>query len=144
MSQVAKDRVESTEPSTVVLVGMVFSKWGRNGKMKRRFIVFDENVNAVLWKNDKKDSKVIGAIPLSKITDICTGVSTPVLQNVRSSKLRADRVWSVIATDRTLDLQANSAAQREIWVAGLKSRYKTYVQNLGPAGAADLPKILVK
>jgi hypothetical protein len=142
MSQVAKDRVESTEPSTVVLVGMVFSKWGRNGKMKRRFIVFDENVNAVLWKNDKKDSKVIGAIPLSKITDICTGVSTPVLQNVKSSKLRADRVWSIIATDRTLDLQAHSAAQREIWVTGLKSRYKKYVQSLGSDGASPLPRAL--
>merc|ERR1719335_1330811 len=68
--------------------------------------------------------------------DICTGISTPVLEQVRNNKLRAERVFSIVTADRTLDLQAGSTAYRELWVAGLKNWYKKYVQS-GQSATSD-------
>jgi len=138
-----KDQTEPTDNATIVLAGSTFLKWGRNGKAKKRFIIFNENLNAIVWK-EREDKKEIGAVPLWKVQDICTGVQTPVLQKVRNQKLKPDRVWSIIATDRTLDLQAESLQQRDRWVAGLKARYKKYVQkqNFEQEDKPHLPRAL--
>lgn len=137
---------ERTDPATLVLAGTTFLKWGRNGKAKKRFIIFNESDNAIVWKDAENSKNIVGAIPLSKIQDVCEGVNTPVLQKVKNAKLRPDRAWSIVATDRTLDLQAESAEQRTRWVTGLKARYKRYLQRQSsePEAWAPLPKALEK
>jgi len=144
----------TSEPATAVVEGSNFLKWGRNLKAKTRFVFFDESADAIVWKNLHSDKTPIGAIPLSKVQDICVGLQTPILQKawskekkVRSPKLRDDHVLSIIATDRTLDLQAESAAEMQRWVAGLKAQYRRFVQQQGPDGEAQLaslPKVLEK
>eukprot|EP00746_Dinoflagellata_sp_MGD_P011964 gnl/MRDRNA2_/MRDRNA2_125305_c0_seq1.p1 gnl/MRDRNA2_/MRDRNA2_125305_c0~~gnl/MRDRNA2_/MRDRNA2_125305_c0_seq1.p1 ORF type:complete len:1133 (+),score=269.09 gnl/MRDRNA2_/MRDRNA2_125305_c0_seq1:131-3529(+) len=133
-----KAKADVADPTTTVLAGMTFLKWCRNQKAKPRFVIYDDVKNEIQWKNNKDDKAPIGVIPISKVQDICTGISTPVLEQVRSNKLRAERVFSIVTAERTLDLQAGSTAYRELWVAGLKSWYKKYVQgSQGSAGGAD-------
>jgi len=141
-----KLRAEPPDPATVIHAGGRFLKWCRNGKAKSRFVIFDDGIEAIVWKSSETDKNPINAIPLSKIQDITTGVQTPVLHKVRGAKLRPDHVFSLIATDRTLDLQAESTMQRDKWVAGLKASYKKYIQrqNVEPEAAPPIPKQLEK
>lgn len=108
--------------------GSFFLKWGRNGKSQKRFVQFDGNMDAILWKKTKEEKHINGVIPLSKLQDVRTGIQTPVLHKVKSTKLKTDWVCSIISTDRTLDLQADSLKQREQWVAGLKMAYRRHIQ----------------
>lgn len=140
--------VQPMDPATIVLTGTSFLKWGRNGKAKKRFIMFDESNNAIVWKDSESNKNIIGVIPLSKIQDVCEGIQTPVLKKVEN-KLgqNKSRIWSIIATDRTLDLQADNPQIRERWVAGLKDRYKKYLQRQTLETDQDklaLPKALEK
>lgn len=135
-----------SEATQAVVTGASFLKWGRNGKAKPRFVFFDESLDAIVWKCSEKDKLPIGAIPLGKVQDICAGVQTPVLHKVRGTTFRPDKVFSIVAAERTLDLQADSAVQRDIWVAGMKARYKMYVRSCGPEleNPTPLPKNIEK
>jgi len=56
---------------------------------------------------------------------------TPLLaktQAAKSPKLELNLVFSVIADQRTLDLQAANPEQQSAWVKGLKSRFRQYVK----------------
>merc|ERR1712232_1301978 len=128
-----------TEATKNVATGANFLKWGRNGKAKPRFVFFDEGLEAIVWKSSEKDKLPIGAIPLGKVQDICTGVQTPVLHKVRGTTFQPDKVFSIVAAERTLDLQADSLVQRDTWVSGMKARYKTYVRDHGPEMEAPMP-----
>lgn len=139
----------SMDPQDIMLVGASFLKWGRNGKAKSRFVFFDSEMGAIVWKDNARDKVPIGAIPLAKIQDITLGVQTPVLIKVSSANLKPDKVWSIVAAERTLDLQAESAAQRNEWVTALKARYKQHVQDQnrqhdGDEPAATIPRAVEK
>jgi len=126
--------------ATTVRSGAYFIKWCRNGKPKKRFITYDEQHDAIVWKNTEKNGSILGLIPLAKIQDICTGAKTPVLFKARGSpKFREDRAWSIIAADRTLDLQAESVAQQHSWVTGLEARFKLHVQQYDFDGKVKEP-----
>eukprot|EP00929_Paragymnodinium_shiwhaense_P086451 TRINITY_DN46973_c0_g1_i1.p1 TRINITY_DN46973_c0_g1~~TRINITY_DN46973_c0_g1_i1.p1 ORF type:complete len:1162 (+),score=250.26 TRINITY_DN46973_c0_g1_i1:189-3674(+) len=122
-----------------VLNGSYFLKWGRSGAAKKRFVFFDEGLDAVMWKDTEGDKEPLGAIQLSKVQDICLGIQTPVLLNAKRAKLREDLTWSIVALERTLDLQAETIDERDKWVAALKAAYKRYMQRMGPRSATDGP-----
>merc|ERR1712037_28607 len=115
--------------------------WGRNGKVKRRFVFYDDAADCLVWKNATSAKDVAGVLPIHKIQDISVGVSTPVLHRIRHPKLRPDRAWSIVALDRTLDLQAESPAERDQWVAALKSCYKRHVERFRQAGGDQGPDL---
>merc|ERR1711920_1071299 len=83
---------------------------------------------------------------MGKIQDICVGIQTPLLQKVRSPKLREDSVFSIVCDDRTFDLQAESAEQQQLWVSCLKAQYKLHMQDHGVdrEDTLHLPKALGK
>lgn len=128
----------------VTLDAAAFLKWGRNGRSKRRFVAFDETSEAVVWRDREVSSTAVGAIPLSKFQDILTGISTPVLQNVGRGKVNPDLSFSIITEDRTLDLQAESKYQRDLWVGGLKARYKRHMSRLSSDPAPAQVKVKEK
>jgi len=115
--------------TSTVLAGTSLLKWGRNGRARRHFVMVDERLKAIVWKRHQSDTKPRGAIPLSKVLDICVGIKTPVLRRVASWKLRPDRVLSIISDERTLDLQAETVALRQCWVAGLQARFKIFMMD---------------
>jgi len=109
-----------------VAEGSTFKKWCRTGRWKERFVKFQDDIEAIVWKKNGKAQTWLGILPLSKLQDVCTGIETPVMKKCKD-QANADCVWSLVAVDRTLDLQADSRAQRDLWVAGIKARFKLYV-----------------
>jgi len=143
-------RISSVDPIQAVSTGATFSKWGKNGKFQKRFVVFLEEYDVIIWKKSESDSKIIGVLPLASVQDICTGptLQTPVLRKAENHpKMKRDRLLSVIANDRTLDLQADTADIQHRWLQGLKERFKMHVQNhvqIEEDAIEKLPKHLVK
>lgn len=73
----------------------------------------------------------VGVLPMSLIQDVLVGIETPVMKSVKSTKLRADTCFSIVCTNRTLDLQVDSIGQRDEWVSAIKTRFKMYMQEHG-------------
>lgn len=128
-------RTSRVEDTTVIRQSTEFTKWGRNGRPKQRFVQVADDLHAILWLDS--DGSKRGAINLGDMWDVTQGVTTPVLMHVRHPKLRPDLVFSVVARNRTLDLQAASVAEKERWVSGLRASYKEFVRTLGrfPSGS---------
>ena len=128
--------------------GTFFLKWGRNGRAKRRFVEYDERLKALVWK-DNAAAKPRGVFPLGNIQDVVTGMQTPITQqaDLPSSccypkggyRFNPNLVISVIAEDRTLDLQAETAQQHQLWAEGIVARFRAYLQSQ----SADDPAAII-
>ena len=116
-----------------------FLKWCRNGRAKRRYVEFDDGLKAIVWK-DHAAAKNAGVFPLSNIQDICVGIVTPVTRQAETppvlccrpksgQRLDPNLLISIIAEDRTLDLQAFSPQQHQRWADGLISRFRSHMEN---------------
>jgi len=117
------------------LPGAWFRKWSRKGQPRWRFVVFDEIMEAIVWKTKASDRGICGLIPLMKVQDICVGAKTPNLRRISHSQFDQNLAWSVVASDRTLDLQAESMAVQHKWVAWMRERFKMYfLQHNGETG----------
>ncbi|CAJ1411126.1 unnamed protein product [Effrenium voratum] len=128
---------ESLEP----LQPAYFVKWCRNGRGKLRYVEWKEDLKAIVWKDHEESAKPAGVFPVWKIQDICVGKHTPVLQEAEkpktscclrsrgAHKLKLHLVVSVIAEDRTLDLQAETAEQHKRWAEGLVARFRAHVRS---------------
>merc|ERR1719163_645179 len=56
---VGSERPQEAEANLQVAVqGMWFSKWGRNGNYKKRWVRFDEKYNCLVWQASKTDNGV--------------------------------------------------------------------------------------
>lgn len=130
-----KESVERNEP----LESAFFLKWCRNGRAKKRYVEFDDGLKAIIWK-DHAAAKPAGVFPLSNIQDICVGMCTPVAQKAEAptqiccsrgsgQRLDPNLLISIVADDRTLDLQAATAQQHQRWADGLISRFRSYMEN---------------
>ena len=134
---------ESLEP----LEAAFFLKWCRNGRAKRRYVEFDDSLRAIVWK-DHAAAKPAGIFPLSNIQDICVGIVTPVARQAEAPpgvccrpksgpRLDPNLLISIIAEDRTLDLQASSLQVHQRWTDGLISRFRSHMEAEGLNAAAS-------
>jgi len=104
-----------------------FYKFGRSGDAKHRYFRLDPMYNVLIWFKAEGDSNVAGCLPLEKVQDICIGVQTRIMKKAASRSLFDEsRVFSIIAADRTLDMQAGSKAELEAWVDDLRRAYFEY------------------
>eukprot|EP00927_Polykrikos_kofoidii_P038948 TRINITY_DN33397_c0_g1_i1.p1 TRINITY_DN33397_c0_g1~~TRINITY_DN33397_c0_g1_i1.p1 ORF type:complete len:1120 (-),score=168.36 TRINITY_DN33397_c0_g1_i1:50-3409(-) len=136
---------ESTVNTSKLVPATYFQKWCRNGKSKRRFIEYNDEFDAITWKAKQEDQKPLGVISLSNVQDVCEGVRTPVLlkaHTAHNGRLRTEHFFSVVATERTLDLQAETSVQRDEWVAFLKQRFKKHVMQCDGDWSSKVPKEL--
>lgn len=139
--------MDQNEPDRIVERGAWFQKWGRNGAAKKRWVLYDEGLEAIVWRNKQTDKEPLGVLPIAKVQDIVVGVRTPVLEKVAAKKkFQEGHALSVVSSDRTLDLEANTPQERDRWVTALKTRYKKYMQRQSSEGEAALvlPKGLDK
>lgn len=130
-------KAKEAAAASQVCGGAVFTKWNRNGRSKRRFVQYDEQHDAIIWKDSAEDTKIVGAIPLHRVQDIKERIVTPVaLKAQKHAKFVEEHILSIITAERTLDLQADKVETRDAWVLGLKSYYERKFQNDEP----KLPK----
>jgi len=138
MPMVAR-RSSVVNPRLVLMSGSDFLKWGRNRKFKERFIQYDELHEVIVWKVNRSDKFPRGVLPLASIQDVLIGVQTPVVKNVRSTKLRGDTVFSIVSENRTLDLQADSVRQRDPWVSGMIIVFREFLERHRASEAHSKP-----
>ena len=143
-SSALRNRLGSTSTGVMAtstpLEAAFFLKWCRNGRAKRRYVEFDDGLKAIVWK-DHAAAKNAGVFPLSNIQDICMGIVTPVTRQAAETppvlcrrpksgqRLDPNLLISIIAEDRTLDLQALSLQQHQRWADGLISRFRSHMEN---------------
>lgn len=131
--------LQAKEVVAAPLEAAFFLKWCRNGRPKKRYVEFNEGLKAIVWK-DHAAAKPAGVFPLACIQDICLGMHTPVARQAEKPPVVCCRpqsrqgldphlLISIIAEDRTLDLQA-ATQQHQRWADGLVSRFRSYVQNM--------------
>lgn len=132
--------LQAKEVVAAPLEAAFFLKWCRNGRPKKRYVEFNEGLKAIVWK-DHAAAKPAGVFPLACIQDICLGMHTPVARQAEKPPVVCCRpqsrqgldphlLISIIAEDRTLDLQAATPQQHQRWADGLVSRFRSYVQNM--------------
>jgi len=109
---------------TAVIVGK-FMKHGRRGKPHERSLKVDPATGIVDWGS--------GAISLREAVEIIPGKNTAVFERVKLKIAHPRVCFSIVLAQRTLDLQANSEDERDLWVNGLQ----TLKAKLGPAPPAS-------
>lgn len=95
--------------------GETFLKFGAKGAPHKRHVRYSPTHRSLDWGTN--------SIRIRDIYEVHTTVlSTERLQRKANQKaLVPGLVFSVVTEDRTLDLQAESTARRDVWVAGLRA-----------------------
>lgn len=89
-----------------------FIKHGRHGKPHPKMLRVDPTTGIVDWGT--------GSLCLRDAEDVIPGKNTKVFSTVKLKVAHPSVCFSVALPNRTLDLQANSEEERDMWVKGLK------------------------
>ncbi|KAL0242568.1 hypothetical protein GEMRC1_005131 [Eukaryota sp. GEM-RC1] len=98
-----------------LLEGGVFLKHGKKGKPHHRFIWVSSDFSAIQWRDPAK-TKVRDSMQVASITDVVVGQTTSVFRRRSGNPGREALSFSVIAGERTLDVEAASEEDRDLWV----------------------------
>jgi len=98
--------------------GEIFLKYGRMGAPKRRAVWCSHSLDKVFWGEPKhlgNDKKASGHINRDDITHVVVGASSPIFKKQRKIG-NESQCFSLIATDRSLDLEIVNNDDRALWV----------------------------
>ena len=110
----SKDMLKMT--THVMVTGDVFIKYGRSGNPHNRYVFLQTESQRLCWQ-DKKRKEKARYIDIGSIIDIELGSTrTKVFQKYNIAAELDERCFSIIANNRTLDLQARSKEVRATWV----------------------------
>jgi hypothetical protein len=109
--------------------GATFVKFGRSGFPHRRRVWLTPEMDAIRWGKPgvkdppplKQAELAVGkeCVRLSDIVDVVDAPSTPVFVRNARSITSADCCFAIAATDRTLDLEADTPEEKAKWVVAL-------------------------
>jgi hypothetical protein len=123
-------------PSSAALVsGSYVVKCGRTGSPEMRILSFADD--CLLEWVGKRGNK--GAIDLHQLSDIRIGQQTPIFQNLPADDL-VDVSFSLILSDRTLDLVVASRTERQQWIDAVLDFSKILLPELAHSRIADSVK----
>jgi hypothetical protein len=99
---------QSRRLQELLIQGSVFQKF-KHKRGKKRLIWCPQSLDRLIWgTEDKKTSKgFILIADIRGVTDGCIGTKLPHL------------AFTVVATQRTLELEAQSEQQKDLWIRGL-------------------------
>lgn len=126
--------------------GGLFQKYGRSGNPHTKYITLTKDKTRIIWKApDDKDNKedVTSTIALTEITAIRRGKTTKVFERfVGTSTGKDELCFSLIAQERTLDLEAPNTKTRDEWIDVLHN-VLTYVHMPHPdsIGKTDMSRL---
>jgi len=96
----------------IASLGQNFIKHGRAGKPHLKTVRVDTKTGKLWWDNQ--------SFYLQDVTEIKRGKHTKVFDGVSVNRADPRVCFSIVTPNRTLDLQASSFNEREMWVQGLK------------------------
>ena len=101
--------------------GASFLKFGRRGTPHVRFVYCSPGLDMLYWRNPgRMEPKPTECVPVSKFLEISTGAKTKVFQRKNNKDAVEKLCFSLISSERTLDLQATSESQKWEWVRLLR------------------------
>ncbi|GIQ83465.1 phosphoinositide phospholipase C family [Kipferlia bialata] len=104
----------------LLTAGAVMKKCGSKGKPHPRHFSLDTEGTSIHWRQEKRHSyKEKDAMPITDIIKLVRGQTTEVFKRSVDPALE-DRAFSVIGTERTLDLYAKTEEQREEWIEAIE------------------------
>lgn len=107
--------------SKELMEGIKVIKHGRRGKPHGRIIFCDASGTRLFWQNigDTLKTNVDRSIVMPRISNVLSGQKTEVFQRSGTPQ-DANKYVSLIAGDRTLDIEAESAEEAQRWISGFK------------------------
>jgi hypothetical protein len=107
-------------PARELEEGRMFVKYGRMGRPHRRCVWLELRAPArIVWAHERSGSS--RSLPLGPNTKVLAGATTAVfLKHADRVRGRENCCFSVVSSDRTLDLEADSQGVRDAWVARLQ------------------------
>ncbi|KAL0221349.1 hypothetical protein RCL1_001203 [Eukaryota sp. TZLM3-RCL] len=108
-----------TKLRSKLIEGAVFLKHGKKGKPHYRFVWVSSDFSKILWRDPSK-TKVRDEMDVSQVTDVLIGQLTDVFKRRSGHAGRENLSFSIISGERTLDLEASSEEERDLWVDAFK------------------------
>jgi len=93
-------------------VGAHLIKHSKRGRPKTKIIRVDHKTGVVEWGS--------GSLYLQETTDIIAGKNTKVFEGVKLKTADPRCCFSIVMSNRTLDLQCQTEIDRNMWLEGLK------------------------
>jgi len=108
--------------------GFRIVKHGRAGKPKQRLMWLSDDLTELLWRTDRVLDRVLGdgqrGIPMIHVVGVTAGAQTQLLASrVATGRIdlaNSSRLFSLLTTERTLDMQAASPAQAAVLVRAFR------------------------
>eukprot|EP00760_Papus_ankaliazontas_P000351 PhM_4_TR10056/c3_g1_i1/m.42452 len=107
---------------TRLLQGAAFLVYFRNGVGPHmRHVFLSANFNRVLWRrmgSESSEREEDGSMEIAKIVDVTLGHQTAVMQDHRARRqqpMREDTAFSLVTGEITLDMECDSAEERNYW-----------------------------
>jgi hypothetical protein len=102
--------------------GALLTKHSKTAQPRSRHVYVDADLKYIIWKDPKKKETDDTRMKVHMIKDIEVGRVTEQLKRKRFGKYLADenRCFTIRTRERTLDLEAQSEAEREKWVKHIK------------------------
>ena len=128
-------------------LGSVFTKYGRHGDPKRRYVVLSADAAHVEWWNEDRSGKLLGSMRVVDLIGVRRGRRTKVFQKATAAMTSSaassaqphrdeadadSRCFSLVSEERTLDLECASYAERDQCAAD----FEVLIRNAQAAAAA--------
>jgi len=116
--------LDDNELKRILLKGEVFLKYAKTGQPHNRYVWVTDDFTEIVWRNPKEDIpadevKKHFRIEVDSILEVYPGQKTQVfLKSGRA--FRTAVCFSIIAKDRTLDLECKTSSERDMWVKAFK------------------------
>jgi hypothetical protein len=111
----ARAQVENARLREKLIAGGTFLKHGRSGAPHKKVVYCSDDLSEILWR-DLKKSKPSGSIPVSTITAVAAGQTTLIFARRKGKPNREPFSFSLLAEDRTLDVECDSVGERGEWI----------------------------
>jgi len=128
-------KVLSREIRNMLLAGALFIKHSKSANPRPRHVYVDQDLKFIIWKDPKKPVDPENKMKIFMIKQVEKGRCTAQLQ--RKKKIggfyaKEECSFAVIGRERSVDLEANSEAERDKWVHALETlvEYKKYQKQL--------------
>lgn len=98
-----------------LIEGSIFLKHGSHGSPHYRYIWCSSDLSIVNW-SDLYKKKIHGSIYTNTITNVQQGHTTKIMMERAPKTSDPNKCFSLLSSQRTLDLECISNVDRDIWV----------------------------
>lgn len=119
--------------------GHWFLKHRSNGDVPHRRFVFVEN-STIFWATRQDRTGKLGSMPVDMTMLVVPGSATPVTSGKKKLQERRNRLFSIVGSARSLDLEAGTEAERHLWVRTFSSFIKMQKAMLEAHATNGMPR----